>query len=228
MTDVFKDIYKKTTINYKVISTGLNESVSLNPHVVIDVPNNETVLTKEHVQTFLKENPDATHVRIPEGVTTINYRAFDLCSGLKAVELPEGVTTIGRGSFDGCSDLHTLVPERLIDHASLSDVKQTYSLDKSEDVLAFNKVVIKYKQSLCFSRTSCKSNRSLYNNEQRSFIFNFLLIAKRLDLVGNLSKPVDVKNERTHFPQTLRLPPELWLYILGFVHRLDMMAINSK
>ena len=55
MTDVFKDIYKKTTINYKVISTGLNESVSLNPHVVIDVPNNETVLTKEHVQTFLKK-----------------------------------------------------------------------------------------------------------------------------------------------------------------------------
>ena len=167
-------------------------------------------------------------VTIPESVSIIGSHAFEGCSGLERVTIPGSVTTIGRGAFEGCSDLHILVPESLIGHASLSDVKQTYSLDKPENDLSFKEVFIKYKLSFYFSISSFKSNRSLYNNEQRSFIFNFLLIAKRLDLVGNLSKPVDVKNERTHFPQTLRLPPELWLYILGFVHRLDMMAIDSK
>lgn len=42
---------------------------------------------------------------IPEGVTSIGYRAFYTCDGLTSVIIPESVTSIGDSAFFGCSSL---------------------------------------------------------------------------------------------------------------------------
>ena len=49
---------------------------------------------------------------IPEGVTTIGYKAFYGCTGLTSVIIPESVTTIGEHAFSGCTGLTSvIIPE---------------------------------------------------------------------------------------------------------------------
>ena len=45
---------------------------------------------------------------IPDGVTSISYRAFLGCSNLISINIPEGVTSIGNGAFEGCSSLTSI------------------------------------------------------------------------------------------------------------------------
>jgi hypothetical protein len=45
---------------------------------------------------------------IPNGVTSIGYRAFGGCSGLASITIPNGVTSIGDQAFDGCSGLASI------------------------------------------------------------------------------------------------------------------------
>ena len=53
-----------------------------------------------------------TTYTVPEGVTTIGYRAFSGCESLASITLPEGVTTIGEWAFYGCTDLASItLPE---------------------------------------------------------------------------------------------------------------------
>ena len=48
-------------------------------------------------------------VVIPEGVTSIGYRAFYYCSSLTSIVIPESVTSIGDSAFYGCSSLASVV-----------------------------------------------------------------------------------------------------------------------
>ena len=53
-------------------------------------------------------------VVIPEGVTSIGYRAFYYCSSLTSIVIPESVTSIGDSAFYGCSSLSSVViPENV-------------------------------------------------------------------------------------------------------------------
>ena len=46
-----------------------------------------------------------TDLVIPDGVTSIGYRAFQSCSGLTSITIPNSVTSIGNYAFDECSGL---------------------------------------------------------------------------------------------------------------------------
>ncbi len=46
-----------------------------------------------------------TEYRIPEGVTSIGFSAFEYCDSLTSVTIPETVTTIGSSAFYNCDSL---------------------------------------------------------------------------------------------------------------------------
>ena len=50
-------------------------------------------------------NELVTDLTIPDSVTTIRERAFEVCSSLTRVTIPDSVTTIEAWAFDGCSSL---------------------------------------------------------------------------------------------------------------------------
>lgn len=48
---------------------------------------------------------DGGNVIIPDGVTSIGDRAFELCRNLSSVTIPQSVISIGRGAFNCCKNL---------------------------------------------------------------------------------------------------------------------------
>ena len=61
------------------------------------------------------EHPTLTDVTIPEGITSIGWRAFWNCRGLKTAVIPKSVTCIGGNAFQNCDQLTDIVlPEREI------------------------------------------------------------------------------------------------------------------
>ncbi len=97
-------------MNLKKVISLVSKDMDI--YLKIPVSSGETVLTRENVQVFLKDNPNATHIQIPEGVATICKWAFSGCSGLKSVTIPEGVTIIESYAFYGCSGLKGVtIPE---------------------------------------------------------------------------------------------------------------------
>ena len=66
---MFINDLNKAMISYKTIAFT---SGALDPHIEIPVPIGTIELTKEHVQAFFKENPKATHIRMPKGIIKIS------------------------------------------------------------------------------------------------------------------------------------------------------------
>ncbi len=50
----------------------------------------------------------ASSVVIPEGVTSIESRAFEECNNLNEISIPNSVTKIGESAFEGCKALHLI------------------------------------------------------------------------------------------------------------------------
>lgn len=59
-----------------------------------------------------------TQIQIPDGVKTVGYSAFGMCTGLKSVVIPSSVTELGDRAFMGCSRL-----ERAEVYAQITDLK---------------------------------------------------------------------------------------------------------
>ena len=55
------------------------------------------------------EEPGVTEVVVPDGVTSIGYRAFYERSRLTVVTIPDSVTSIGDSAFLGCESLTSVV-----------------------------------------------------------------------------------------------------------------------
>ena len=50
-----------------------------------------------------------TDLTVPEGITTINNRAFEECRSLKSIKIPDSVTSIGNHAFKGCTSLTSIM-----------------------------------------------------------------------------------------------------------------------
>ena len=81
---------------------------------------------------------------IPNSVTSIDFRAFNRCTGMTSVNIPDNVTSIGGSAFEGCTSLvYVTLPSKLtsigidafVDCNSLTDVycKATKALNIPDD-----------------------------------------------------------------------------------------------
>lgn len=61
-----------------------------------------TELDGDPVVQFVLNNNVITHVEIPDGFTSIGYRAFSKCPNLKSVTIPDSVTEICEEAFNKC------------------------------------------------------------------------------------------------------------------------------
>lgn len=57
---------------------------------------------------LLQYNGNSSEAKVPDGVKTIEERAFDNCATLKSVYFPDSVTTIGAYAFSRCINLRTV------------------------------------------------------------------------------------------------------------------------
>jgi len=78
---------KPTTINNTSYSFEKGILYNKNKTVLVDAGNKQGAYT------------------IPNGVTSIERRAFSYCSGLTSIVIPNSVTSIGEGTFSGCNEL---------------------------------------------------------------------------------------------------------------------------
>lgn len=65
-------------------------------------------ITSIATEAFDHECKQLTGILIPNGVTAIGDRAFELCKGLISVTIPEGVTSIGKEAFWACESLKSI------------------------------------------------------------------------------------------------------------------------
>ena len=65
--------------------------------------NSNPLIYAKHL--YSDENTEITNLVIPDGVTSIGYKAFYNCTGLTSVTIPSSVTSIGSSAFYGCSGL---------------------------------------------------------------------------------------------------------------------------
>ena len=74
---------------YKVIACNVMDSIDY-PMIEMLVSENG-ILTKDDVTNFFKEHPQATRIKIPEGVERLGEYVFAWCDKLEHVELPNGL-----------------------------------------------------------------------------------------------------------------------------------------
>lgn len=63
---------------------------------------NDNVCKVTQIGSCAFQSRSVTSVTIPNSVTTIHYRAFDMCRSLTSVTIPNSVTTIGSCAFQEC------------------------------------------------------------------------------------------------------------------------------
>ena len=113
------------SISYNVIGEGevevtYNDSVKLRGEVVLPV----TIVHEGITYHVTRIGDDAfrgcpiTSIDIPEGVTAINFFAFNGCSRLEYIEFPNSLVSLGRWVFYNCRSIKNLnIPRNLTDIA---------------------------------------------------------------------------------------------------------------
>ena len=83
------------------IKDGVLVNCNTNPNTItVKIPKGVTVIGEEAF--FLSS---VVRVLIPETITEIQNRAFNMCKSLRTVKLPKAMERIGRGAFSQCSSL---------------------------------------------------------------------------------------------------------------------------
>lgn len=99
----FKNLFDNNT----VAIVGYKGSVPWNLELPGTVNHSGIEYTVTSVDGFW--HTSVRHVKIPNGVTSIEADAFKWCEDLLTVDIPEGVTNIGTAAFNGCEKLSYIV-----------------------------------------------------------------------------------------------------------------------
>ena len=105
---------------------------------------------------------------IPSSVTTIEYHAFEGCSGLTSINIPSSVTWIGECAFEGCSGLTTIeIPNSVtkIERCAFSDCSGLTSIEIPNSVTKIGD----YAFDNCSGLTSIKIPSSVTSIGERAF-----------------------------------------------------------
>lgn len=82
-------------------------------------------------------------IKLGQGLETIPFCSFSLCSALRAIDIPEGVTSIEENAFEGCEALRTVVlPATLIsvENGAFDDCNAVKSVFYSGTEEQFHKI----------------------------------------------------------------------------------------
>ena len=115
----FENCFELTSINIPdgVTSIGTNAFNGCSGLTDITVDSNNPYYCSESGVLFNKNKTalicypagktDSSY-KIPDGVTSIEYAAFEACTGLTSIYIPDGVTSIGFYAFERCTGLESI------------------------------------------------------------------------------------------------------------------------
>ena len=102
--DVYDDGTATITHYYKDEDTNSNNGT---PEAPFEIPSTigDDAIPVTEIGTSAFSQCSKEYIKIPEGVTSIGDRAFQLSDSLKGITIPEGVTSIGAEAFYRCRNL---------------------------------------------------------------------------------------------------------------------------
>jgi hypothetical protein len=98
-----------------------------------------------------KYKGNAETVVIPEGVTSIEYAAFNHCKSLSGIDIPDGVTSIGSYAFGYCTSLTSItIPSSVmsIENFAFGNCTSLASINISDGVKNIKDEAFKYCENL--------------------------------------------------------------------------------
>ena len=106
-----------------VVITGLKDKYAL----TVTLPENTTVIEKSAF-----EGAELLEIKLPNGLTGIEARAFASCVNLTSIALPTSLLKIGDEAFSGCTNLVVEIPDsvRILGESVLSGTK-TEAMEKA-------------------------------------------------------------------------------------------------
>lgn len=97
------------------------------------------------------ELTNLTSLKISNGITAIDYSAFERCTILKSVSLPSSITTIGHHAFDRCSQIESIkLPDHVktVEHHLFINCGKLKQVTLPKDVVKMEECVFMYCKSL--------------------------------------------------------------------------------
>lgn len=111
--------------NTSVHITDLEAWLNINFYSEASNPLCGADLSLYHGGRLYLNGEEITELRIPKGITKINYFAFNGCKSFEKVIIEEDVTTIGAGAFIGCTSItevycYATTPPEIIERLNYS------------------------------------------------------------------------------------------------------------
>ena len=159
------------------------------------LPTGITTVTKSMLDA-IKDQKQITHVIIPQGVTSIDEKAFYHCSRLTSITIPDSVTSIGKQAFYFCTGLTSItIPNSVtrIEQSTFEYCSSLVSISLPDNIHTISKFAFKY----CSNLTSVNIPTNLHTICSEAFAGT---------LISKITIPPNVTNiERGAFRECLSL-----------------------
>ena len=159
------------------------------------LPTGITTVAKSMLDA-IKDQKQITHVIIPQGVTSIDEKAFFHCSRLTSITIPDSVTSIGKQAFYFCTGLTSItIPDSVtrIEQSTFEYCSSLVSISLPDNIHTISKFAFKY----CSNLTSINIPTNLHTICSEAFAGT---------LISKITIPPNVTNiERGAFRECLSL-----------------------